>query len=151
MQIILGWHGRELKCSHPLHLAYRILRFPICSRICEISALNADLEVPETQDILCFSQNFPLFPINSRVIPFLRKMKRTIKQGRLKTPNRHYETDHTGNRLHPIQEIRRASEQTSPPDGVRSWTPQRWDSRRIEQWQQLGPPFLFRGQVIPNV
>jgi MraZ protein len=28
---------------------------------------------------------------------------------------------------------------------MRSWTPQRWDRRRIEQWQQLGPPYAFLG------
>ncbi len=94
--------GKGRVCHVPLHIASLGGVSSICSQYCPILTQDADLWIPSTQDILSFSQNFPLFPMNSRVIPFLTKDEAERKQGQLKTPNRHYETAHTGNRLHPI-------------------------------------------------
>jgi hypothetical protein len=41
---------------------------------------------------VAISQRFPLIPMKSHVIPILTKMKRTTKQGQLKTSNRRQKT-----------------------------------------------------------
>ncbi len=48
---------------------------------------------------------------------------------------------HTGNPQFSNKEIRRASEQTSPQVARAIGLPGNGTMRRIEQWQQLGPPF----------
>ena len=58
---------------------------------------------------------------------------------------------HTGTRFHQYNEIRRASEQTSPQKAraaghtPKIGGPETGLERRIEQWQQLGSPFSVNG------
>ena len=55
---------------------------------------------------------------------FHRKMNGQNKAGAAKDPEQGEKGRlHTGSPLHRTTEIRRASEQTSPPGGARSWTP----------------------------
>ena len=72
------------------------------------------------------SQTFPLLPMNSHGIPFVSKDETVKKrEGQRKTPNK---GEKTGSYRQPLSsdettEIRRASEQTSPPGGKRVGRP----------------------------
>jgi hypothetical protein len=61
---------------------------------------------------------------------------------------------HTGTRFHQYNEIRRASEQTSPQMAraaghtPKIGGPETGLERRIEQWQQLGSPFSVKRLVF---
>jgi hypothetical protein len=81
--------------------------------------------------------------MKSHGIPFLTKMKTgSDKQGRQQDPEQGEVRFHTGTRFHSIRDPARERADISP-----RWRAQldaqRWDRRRIEQWQQLDPPYSF--------
>ncbi|OYU40024.1 MAG: hypothetical protein CFE33_05505 [Pseudorhodobacter sp. PARRP1] len=90
--------------------------------------------------------------MKSHGIPCFTKTERRDKkkQGRLKTPNK---AKKTGSYRHPalpsLTDPARERADISPRWQAQQ-DAQRWDRRRTEQWQQLGPPFLFQGVAIPQ-
>jgi hypothetical protein len=81
-----------------------------------------------------FSRKKVLIGRNSRGTPCssANEIKRRAAKACTKNKKRQF---HTGNLERQNKEIRRASEQTSPPGGLRSRTPSDGTRRRIEQWQ----------------